>query len=107
MKTGMLAGALYGAELNLYTNKELTYMTSAVFASERMDVAGVPNYIKEVVLGTEACPVFKVAVAPIKTFAREIWLRADKSKQGSQGVEGLTASEIVDVWHYVCNDSEE
>ena len=52
-------------------------------------------------MGTEGCPVFKVVVAPIKTFARKIWLRADKFEQGSKGVEGLTAKEIADVWHYV------
>ncbi len=64
LKTGLLAGALYGAELNPYTTEELTFMTTAAFASERLVVAGVPNYIKEIVLGTEARPAFKVAEAP-------------------------------------------
>ncbi len=75
----------------MYTKVELTNMTSAVFASKSMDVPGVPNYIKEVFLGeAEGCPFFEVAFASIKTFAREIWLRADKAKQGNQGVEALT-----------------
>ena len=82
-------------------------MNTAVFASEKLDVAGVPNYIKEIVLGTEVGPVSKAAVAPIKTFAREVWLRTDKTAQANKGCEGLSAKEIVDVWHYVCNDDEE
>ncbi len=56
LKTGTLAGAVYGAELNYFTQAEVTEMTTAVFASERVDVPEVPNYIKEIVIGTECCP---------------------------------------------------
>ncbi len=95
VKTGLLAGALYGAELNLYTKGELTFMNMAVFGSEGMDVARVPNYIKESVLGTDVSLVFKVAVAPIKIFAREMWLRTDKTTQASKGFEGLLPNRLL------------
>ncbi len=81
VKTAMLAGALYGADLRNYAKTELTETTTAVFASERMAVAGVPNYVKKIALGAEGCPGFRVAASTVKASSREVWLRADKSKQ--------------------------
>ena len=107
MRSGIIAGALYGAELNNYKEAYVAAMNTAVFASERADVGGVPNFIKEVVLGPEKLPSFKVAASSIKTFAREIRLRADKCRLDPHWDDALTAKEIVEVWHALNNDDEE
>ncbi len=44
MRTGIIAGALYGAELNNYREQDVAAMNTAVFTSERADVGGVPIF---------------------------------------------------------------
>jgi hypothetical protein len=62
----MLAEATYGAELSEHTKQEMADVATAACASERMALAGVPNYIKETVLGAKGCPRFRVAAGAIK-----------------------------------------
>ncbi len=107
MRAGIIAGALFGAELNNYSKEDTAAMNTAVFMSERADVAGAPNFVKETVLGPDVCPSFKVAMSSIKASAREIWLRADKNNLDLHYDDALTARKLVDIWQYLCEDSDE
>ncbi len=95
MKRGMLAGVFYIADLSEHTKMELTEMTPAVFAAEKIEVAEVLDYVEEIVLGAEGCPGFQVAASTVKVFIREALLRADKLKQYSHCEGALAAKEIV------------
>ncbi len=63
-------------------------MTTAVSASKRMDVAGVPNYFKEIALGKKR-PGFRSAASTVKAFPKEVWLRADTLKQDAHCEDAL------------------
>ncbi len=60
-------------------------------------MVGYQFFIKELVIGPERMPSFKVAISSINMFAREMWLRSDKNKLDLHGDEALTAKEIVEV----------
>jgi hypothetical protein len=103
-RAGLMAGVLYGAELNQYSEKDLVQLNASYYRSCRADVPWVPNYVKEVVVGPAKVPSFLVQVAPILAFTREVWLRTDVKHGGNE--DCLTANEIVQVWQYVCEDKE-
>ena len=60
----------------------------------------MPNYIKDIVLGTENLPDATIHLAPILAYAREVWCRADTSEHNVR-CEALGARELVDVWSEV------
>ncbi len=77
VRTGMLAGALYGAELDCYSKKEVQCLSKKevqclktdCYASACADVPWVPNY-KYIVLGSEKAQDFLVNVASILACTR-------------------------------------
>ena len=79
--------------------KEVQCLKAAHYASARADVPWVPNYIKDIVLGTEKAPDVLVNVAPILAYTREVWIRSDKFC-GTES-EALGAKELVGIGNEV------
>ncbi len=100
MTCGALLGPLRGATLNVYRAED-AQMKPASYTTERLDVAGVPNYIHQgrVLLGVEPRPEVKLALAPVPAFIRKVWSRAGNVPLQGGAEEVLTLKELVQDGH--------
>ncbi len=73
MRQGLITGATYGAATTAYTKQEIQFMKSRVYESERLDIAGVPNMVKDLILGIQNDPEFSIRFQAIEALSREIW----------------------------------
>ena len=105
MRTGLLSGVLYGAELNKFSQRDVASIMTAYYKSKRLDVPWVPNYIKDIVSDVEKAPDVLIHAAPILAYTREVWIRCGNKLGIAE--EGLTAKEIVDIWRCVAELSDE
>ena len=56
----------------MYSKQELDNLDRAVVQAERLDVPGVSNAVRWLILGAAKCPTVDASIAPIMAYAREV-----------------------------------
>ena len=78
MQSEVLAGALHGVELNDFSKGDYTLVRAAA----GVDIPGVPNYIKEIVIrSSKLRPSLLRSLRGKCGCGRTVWLRSDKLSQ--------------------------
>jgi hypothetical protein len=73
VRTGLMPGALYAAELTDFSKTDVNYLRSASLRSAGMNFGGVHNDLKWAVLGANLDPEVAIMLAPVLAFSRECW----------------------------------
>ena len=110
--TGVLPGALYGAEYDPWSEGEILALEKQAVRALQLRSPGVPHVIACLTLPAVADPRFRIHYAAVERWARELWATAygyDAQVLGHRRVSKdiLTHREIMGVWHKIHNSQAE